>query len=202
MRLAVLPPVRIAVLFILVSSTAAAQEDDVPPIYARPAFQQAYEAAQRWTPVSHTGWYAGVGVVGASLTSDDLQLSAGGGMSAWLGLHLTERFALELGWLGSLHASPLDVRSFQAVTTDARLFLARSMRADLYTQVGLGLYALGPDFAAGIQAGVGVDYWVGNAVSINTRVVYRVADIYPSDVPDPKGTVSAVTFEAGTALHF
>jgi hypothetical protein len=193
--------VRALALVLLLATPAAAEEPEELPIYLRPAYQQAFQAASRWR-TGHPAWYAGFGLVGTSISSNDVAVDAGGGASAWLGLHLIPQFALEIGWTASVHGSQMATRVFQGVTTDARAYFLRSARLDAYVQAGFGIYALGPDYGAGMQAGFGVDYWVGSAITLGTRVVYRVTDIAPSDVVNPTGSMTVVMLEAGTALHF
>jgi hypothetical protein len=198
MRLAACRGVRAVLAILLLATPAAAQEIEDLPIYLRPAYQQAYQAAERWHPVSRAGWYAGVGLDGTSFTTSDPSLGASAGVSAWLGLHLTPQFALELGWSGSMHAS----RVFQTVTTDVRAYLLRGLRLDVYVQAGFGLYTLDDQLSAGMQGGLGIDYWVGDSITLGTRVLCRVAALSPSGMSDPSASLDAFTIEAGTALHF
>ena len=165
-------------------------------------------------------WYAGAGVIGTRIvdqTGGPEQIRSGAGLSLWLGLRVSERLSLELGWLGSFH-NPTDAYTaeggatdflvLQGVTADARIHLNRSGALDPYVQGGVGFYALGRESlgvdssGTGFQLGAGFDVWLGSAVTVGLRARYHGIAMGPPSGAENDTFISALTVEGSLALHF
>jgi hypothetical protein len=165
-------------------------------------------------------WYAGAGVLGTRVLSQSggsEELGAGAGVSLWGGIRFNRRFGVELGWLGSFH-NPTSTGTDQAnylalegLTADARIHLNGSGNWDPYITGGLGLYfmgreGLGPDaVGSGFQAGAGMDYWLGDFVTLGLRARFHGISMQPSESQPPTATstfITAATVEGSIALHF
>jgi hypothetical protein len=170
--------------------------------------------------MGHSTWYLGVGVVGTDIVGQSggpEQLNPGGGLSAWLGMHVNNSLSLELGWLGSFHnPAPVgtwfepgtDYLILEGVTADARIHLSGPGQFDPYLQAGVGLYFLGSEalgmdsIGTGFQVGGGFDVWVGPAVTLGVRARYHGISMGPPDSTERDTFLSAVTLEGSLGLHF
>jgi opacity protein-like surface antigen len=166
-------------------------------------------------------FYAGLGLVGTDVVHQSggpETLDPGGGLTAWLGVHLNDRLSLEVGWMGSFH-NPAEVASawgtepdylvLEGVTADARLHLAPAAgRIDPYVQGGVGVYFLGSEHlgidsvGTGFQLGGGVDFWIAPSMTLGLRAVYHGIAMGPPDGGDSDTFINAVTFEGGVGVHF
>ncbi len=172
-------------------------------------------------PPTPATWYLGLAVVGTDVvgqTGGPEWLEPGGGLTAWIGLHVNSALSLELGWLGSLHnpaelgtwyGSETDFLVLEGVTADARLHLGGSGRGfDPYLQGGVGLYWLGSEslgldsVGQGFQLGGGFDVWIGRALTVGLRARYHAVSMGAPEGGEHDTFVNAVTFEGSVGLHF
>lgn len=127
-------------------------------------------------------------------------ISAGGYGSAWVGMNFGRRFALELGFIGSMHQeqfSEFDSTYWSenelflwGVTLDAKFNLVRPgwrRRFVPYLQAGVGAYGLVGDYyedgyymgsqalanGGGVQFGGGIDIYLTRWLVLGARVLYR-----------------------------
>ncbi len=167
------------------------------------------------------GWYLGAGLTGTKILDQrggPEQLDDGAGVSLFGGFRLSDRLALELGWLGSFHNpatvdtvwGPMtDFLVLEGFLADLRVHLDRSGNLDPYLQAGVGVYALGSEafgldaLGQGFQLGGGFDYFVTDVLTLGLRVRYHgIAMGSPSGRGDADVFVSAATVEASLGLHF
>jgi len=140
----------------------------------------------------------GFGILGAA--GPYQEISAGGFGSVWIGLNFSRRFALELGFIGSMHnerfseysGSFYDQNSLMlwGVTLDAKLNLVTPgwrNRFVPYLQAGVGAYGLVGDYydefgyagskslatGGGVQLGGGIDIYLARWLVLGARVLYR-----------------------------
>jgi hypothetical protein len=187
------------------------------PYYYRPGYYSSYAT----TGYSPWTWYAGAGAFGTKILSQSgptEQLDSGGGVSLWGGIRFNRRFGLELGWLGSFHnpsttatwyGNDTNYLVLEGVTADAKIHLNGSGNFDPYIQGGLGVYFLGREglgasnVGTGFQAGLGLDYWIGDVITLGLR-----ARLHGISMGPPQGQsgdsvfLTAATVEASVALHF
>jgi opacity protein-like surface antigen len=167
-----------------------------------------------------SGWYGGIGL-GATKIVDQRggpeALADGVGVSLYGGLRLADRFALELGYLGSFH-NPATVTTYwgretdflvlEAFTADARVYLDRSGNLDPYLQAGLGLYVLGSEHfgvdavGTGFQLGGGFDFYLNDYWFIGLRALYRGIAMGPPEGGQADTFISGATVEGSVGIHF
>ncbi len=128
------------------------------------------------------GLYVGAGLVATHILHQSEEpelLDDGAGITLYAGLRLSDRLALELGWLTTFHDPESADSSFgegtdylvlNGFTGDAKIYLTeQGQRSELYLQGGVGLYLLDADYfgsasiGTGFQAGGGIDFHVGAA---------------------------------------
>ena len=172
-------------------------------------------------PVPRSTWYLGAGLVGTEIVGQSggpEQLEGGGGLSAWIGLHVSDVLSLELGWLGSFHnpagvatwyGDETDFLVLEGVTADAKIHLTRGgQRFAPYLQGGVGLYFLGSEHlgmdsvGTGFQAGGGFDLWLSPAVTLGVRGRYHGISMGPPEGGERDTFISAVTIEGSVGFHF
>jgi hypothetical protein len=145
-------------------------------------------AAQPW----HLGPYVGVGgggfgVLGASGPFE--YLGSGGFANIYVGMNFSRRFALELGFLGSIHDEEFSYEPqslmLWGVTLDLRYNLVSpswTRRFVPYLQAGVGAYGLVSDNysgsqslaqGGGFQAGGGLDIYLARWLTVGVRLLYR-----------------------------
>jgi hypothetical protein len=168
-----------------------------PPCHAPPP--QYYRPRRFWRLGLYLGAGAGgFGIMGAK--GPYQYISAGGFGSVWMGLNFSRRFALELGFIGSMHNeqfSGYDGYSYSdnnltlwGVTLDAKFNLVQPgwrSRFVPYLQAGVGAYGLVGDYydgngyvgfqslatGGGVQLGGGLDIYLARWLVLGARVLYR-----------------------------
>lgn len=140
----------------------------------------------------------GFGILGAS--GPYKEISPGGFGNVWIGLNFSRRFALELGFIGSVHNERFSEYDngfygendlmLWGVTLDAKFNLvAPGWRSRFvpYLQAGVGAYGLVGDYydnmgystsrslatGAGVQLGGGIDIYLARWLVLGARVLYR-----------------------------
>jgi hypothetical protein len=197
-----------------ISSAAQAQQTWGP--YGRPAPRPYVTSTYASDPI----WYVGVGGFGTHILSQSggpEVLRDGGGLSIWAGVHATRALSLELGWMGSLHnpvplgawyGADTDYLVLSAFTADAKIHLGDRHAVDPYLEGGLGLYMLGSNHfgvdsvGTGFQAGGGIDFWLGQAVSLGVRARYHGIAMGPPNSQTNDTFISALTVEGSLTFHF
>jgi hypothetical protein len=167
------------------------------------------------------GLYIGAGLVATHILHQSEEpelLDDGAGVTLFAGLRLTDRLALELGWLTTFHDPDTATTNFgegtdylvlNGFTGDARIYLSeQGQRVELYVQGGVGLYLLDADYfgsrsiGTGFQAGGGVDFHMGPHLDLGLRALYRGIAMGPPDTDDSDTYVSAVGAEANLSIRF
>jgi len=167
------------------------------------------------------GLYIGAGLVATHILHQSEEpelLDDGAGITLFAGLRLTDRLALELGWLTTFHDPDTATTNFgegtdhlvlNGFTGDARIYLSeQGQRAELYVQGGVGLYLLDADYfgsrsiGTGFQAGGGIDFHMGPHLDLGLRALYRGIAMGPPDSDDRDTYVSAVGAEGNLSIRF
>jgi Outer membrane protein beta-barrel domain len=167
------------------------------------------------------GLYLGAGLLGIRMLGqrgDAKLLDDGGGVTAFVGLRLIQRLALELGWLATYHDPEAIESTFgpdtdhlvlNGFTGDAKIFLGPNRsRVDAYVQGGVGLYLLDSTYfgtesiGTGFQAGGGIDFHLGSHLDFGLRALYRGIAMGPPDEDEDDTYISAISGEANLVLHF
>lgn len=162
--------------------------------YPQPYYPPPYHRPLRYHPASswNLGPYVGVGgggfaVLGAKGPFE--YLSSGGFASVYIGMNFARRFALELGFLGSVHNEEWSYEPqslmLWGVTLDARYNLVSPSwhrRFVPYLQAGVGAYGLVSDNysgsqtlaqGGGFQLGGGLDIYLARWMTFGARLLYR-----------------------------
>ena len=139
----------------------------------------------------NTGVYLGVGLMGDFMTETENRLSrlmeTGGGMDLFFGLRFNEFFALEIGFLGSVHSTDPAVDPnapdgiLNGITFDGKVFLLpQSPRIEPFLQVGCGGYGFYEEgyeneelTGGGFHLGGGVDIRVSRNIGFGIRGIYK-----------------------------
>ena len=167
------------------------------------------------------GLYLGAGLVATHVlhqSEDPELLDDGAGITLYAGLRLSNRLALELGWLTTFHDPEAADASFgentdylvlNGFTGDAKIYLSDGGgSAELYVQGGVGLYLLDSDYfgsqsiGTGFQAGGGIDFHVGPHLDLGVRALYRGIAMGPPDSEDDDTYVSALGAEGNLSIRF
>jgi Outer membrane protein beta-barrel domain len=167
------------------------------------------------------GVYLGAGLVATRVlhqSEEPKLLDDGVGVALYAGLRLSDRLALELGWLSTFHdpeeadgsfGEGADYLVLNGFTGDARIYLGQDRgSADLYLQGGVGLYLLdsyyfgSSSIGTGFQAGGGVDFHLGPHLDLGLRALYRGIAMGPPDADDDDTYVSAVGAEGNLTIRF
>jgi len=166
------------------------------------------------------GLYVGAGLVATRIldqSGGQELLDHGGGLTVYGGLRLSQRLALELGWLATFHdpdetdgfGADTDYLVLNAFTGDAKIYLSpEGQRAELYLQGGIGLYLLDSNHfgtestGTGFQGGGGVDFHLGPHLDLGLRALYRGIAMGPPRSDENDTFISSVGGEANLTLHF
>jgi hypothetical protein len=167
------------------------------------------------------GLYLGAGLLGIRVIGQRGEaklLDDGGGVTAFVGLRLSQRLALELGWLATYHDPEAIASTFgpdtdhlvlNGFTGDAKIYIGPNRaRIDAYVQGGVGLYLLDSTYfgtesiGTGFQAGGGIDFHLGSHLDFGLRALYRGIAMGPPDEDEDDTYISAVSGEANLTLHF
>lgn len=140
--------------------------------------------------------YLGVGVLGDFNVETDNELTrimrSGGGFDIFLGLRFNRFFALEFGYVGTIHSTGDEISMaasgnayergmLHGVALDAKIFLIpRSRRIEPFLQVGGGGYSFvcegfsDPELGGGgFHLGGGVDIRFNRSIALGTRILYK-----------------------------
>jgi Outer membrane protein beta-barrel domain len=207
-----LVPVAAVLGLSLASSTAAAQRS---PRH-RPYFEHHAEVV--FVPY---GLYVGAGLVGTRILhqrGEPELLDDGGGLVVFAGLRLSQRLALEMGWLATFHnpetiettfGPETDYLVLNGFTGDAKIYLGPDReRVEAYLQGGVGLYLLDSSYVGtesigtGFQAGGGIDFHLGSHVDFGLRALYRGIAMGPPNEDEDDTYISALSGEANLTLRF
>ena len=171
--------------------------------------------------------YLGVGVLGDFNVETDNELTqiirSGGGFDIFLGLRFNHFFALEFGYVGTIHSTgdfvqtvdngAYDRGMLHGVALDAKIFLIpSSRRIEPFIQVGGGGYSFvregfsEPELGGGgFHLGGGVDIRFNRSVALGTRILYKGLYL-DNSTPWYPATDAAffnqVTLGANLQLHF
>lgn len=156
------------------------------PVYYRPVVR--YPQPSFW----NLGPYVGVGAGGFAVLGAKgpyEYISNGGFGNIYIGMNFLRRFALELGFLGSVHNEEWTYEPqalmMWAVTLDAKFNLVRpswNRRFVPFLQAGLGAYGLVSDHyygssdvaqGGGFQVGGGIDIYLARWLTLGGRLLYR-----------------------------
>jgi hypothetical protein len=168
------------------------------------------------------GLYVGAGLVASHVVDQSGGpglLEDGAGLTLYGGLRLSQRLALELGWLSTFHSpekvdtvyfgSDTDYLVLNGFTGDAKIYLGPDgARAELYLQGGVGLYLLDSKYlgsqsiGTGFQAGGGLDVHVGQHLDLGLRALYRGIAMGPPRSDQDDTYVSALSGEANLSVRF
>ncbi len=167
------------------------------------------------------GLYLGAGLVATHVLHQSEEpelLDDGAGITLFAGLRLSERLALELGWLTTFHdPETIDTRFgedsdylvLNGFTGDAKIYLSeQGQRSELYVQGGVGLYLLDSSYfgsqsiGTGFQAGGGIDVHLGPHLDVGLRALYRGIAMGPPDSDDNDTYVSAIGAEGNLSIRF
>ena len=158
-----------------------------------------YPPRSRYVPHRHprrvwadpkAGAYLGLGLLGDFISESDNELSrlmnTGGGMDFFFGMRFNRYFALELGFLGSVHSTDEQLADykkgvFNGLTLDGKIFLLPdSPRIEPFLQVGGGGYAFYEEGYAhrelsggGFHLGGGVDVRMNRVIGFGLRGLYK-----------------------------
>lgn len=167
------------------------------------------------------GVYVGAGLVGLRILGesggDDL-LDDGAGLTLFTGLRMSQRLALELGWVATFHnpeslrtnfGSETDYLVLNGFTGDARIYLGDGdSMIEPFLQGGVGLYLLdstafgAQSLGTGFQAGGGFDLRIGPQLDVGVRALYRGVAMGPPRSGDEDTFVSAAGVEGNLTLRF
>ena len=168
------------------------------------------------------GLYVGAGLVASHVLDQSggpELLEDGAGVTLYGGLRLSQRLALELGWLSTFHnpekvdtvyfGSDTDYLVLNGFTGDAKIYLSREgQRSELYLQGGVGLYLLDSKYfgsqsiGTGFQAGGGLDVHIGPHLDLGLRALYRGIAMGPPSSDQDDTYVSALSGEANLSIRF
>jgi hypothetical protein len=169
-----------------------------------------------------SGLYVGAGFIASHVLDQSggpRLLEDGAGLTLYGGLRLSQRLALELGWLSTFH-SPENVDTFYfgsdpdylvltGFTGDAKIYLGPGgRRTELYVQGGVGLYLLDSKYfgsqsvGTGFQAGGGIDVHMGPHLDLGIRALYRGIAMGPPRSDQDDTYVSALSGEANLSVRF
>lgn len=203
----------IALALVVAGGTAAADRAGRDPYdgYARVRVE-----------VDPSGLYLGAGLIGNRVldqTGGPELLDSGTGMGLYGGVRLSQRLAVELGWMSTFHqpdsietefGEGTDYLVLNGFTADAKIFLDPSGQGTIepYVQGGVGLYLLDStvlgarSVGTGFQAGGGVDFLIGPHFALGVRGLYRGIAMGPPRTGQNDTFVSALGGEANLTLRF
>jgi hypothetical protein len=168
----------------------------------------------------------GFGILGAKGPYE--HISAGGMANLWVGLYLSRRFALELGFMGSIHQEQFteydgtywgeNEMMLWGVTLDAKFNLVTPgwrRRFVPYLQAGVGAYGLVGDTydeygyvgsqslatGAGVQLGGGLDIYLTRWLVLGGRLLYRGIVLGKMNCGDTTDRCTADAEDSSTVLH-
>ncbi len=196
-----------------------------PPCYRPPS---RYRPARRfWRLGLYLGaGGGGFGIIGAKGPYE--HISAGGMANMWVGLNFTRRFALELGFMGSIHNEQFteydgtywneNEMMLWGVTLDAKFnMVAPGWRRRFvpYLQAGIGAYGLLGDSydeygyvgtqtlasGAGVQLGGGLDIYLTRWLVLGGRLLYRGIVLGKMDCGNTTDRCTADAEDSSTVLH-
>jgi hypothetical protein len=167
------------------------------------------------------GLYAGAGLVAHRVVDQSggpALVDSGSGLALFAGVRLSQRLALELGWVATFHTPDMAAFDFgedtdtvvlNGFTGDAKIFLgAEGHSIEPYVQGGIGVYLLDSSYlgtqsvGSGFQAGGGVDFHVGRHLDLGLRGLYRGIAMGPPDSGDNDTFISALGAEGNLTLRF
>jgi hypothetical protein len=171
------------------------------------------------------GVYVGAGLVGLRILdqsggeeSEGELLDDGAGLTLFTGIRLSQRLALELGWVATFHnpeslrtnfGSDTDYLVLNGFTADAKIYLGEGESiVDPFLQGGVGLYLLDSTYfgaqslGTGFQAGGGFEFHLGPQLDLGVRALYRGVAMGPPRSGDEDTFVSAAGLEANLSLRF
>jgi len=184
-----------------------------------------YQRPRRVWDDDRSSLYLGLGLVGDFVTETDSDLSrllnTGGGMDLFLGMRFGPLFALELGFLATVHSTDeqlglpnqYDRGVMNGVTIDGKFYLLPdSMRVEPFVQVGGGGYSFYREAyehqeftGGGFHLGGGVDLRAADSLGFGLRVLYKGVymdngtEWYPAT---DSLYVNQFTVEGNVQLHF
>ncbi len=200
-----------------------------PPCYRQPPRYRPRYRRRFWRLGLYLGAGAGgFGILGAK--GPYKEISSGGYGSLWIGLNLGRRFALELGFIGSVHNERFSeydgYDSYYAendlmmwgVTLDAKFNLVRPgwrRRFVPYLQAGVGAYGLVGDYydelgysgsqslatGGGVQLGGGIDIYLARWLILGARVLYRGIILGELKCGNTGDACSNSDNDSSTAIH-
>ncbi|MFH1531330.1 MAG: outer membrane beta-barrel protein [Pseudomonadota bacterium] len=151
-------------------------------------------------------------------------LRSGGGFDLFLGFRANQYFALEFGYVATIHSTSDDISQaasngayergvLHGVTLDAKIFLIpKSRRIEPYVQVGGGGYAFvqegfsGMDLGGGgFHLGGGVDIRFNRSIALGLRALYKGLYLDNSDpwyLTTESAFFNQLTLGANLQLHF
>ena len=219
-----LPPRRVwirralAALAVTLGLVLATQSADAQRRRGRSPYDQHTRVQVYFIPY---GLYVGAGLVVTHVLHQSEEpdlLDDGAGITLYAGLRLSDRLALELGWLTTFHdPETIDTRFGEGTdylvlngfTGDAKIYLSEEgQRSQLYVQGGVGLYLLDSNYfgsqsiGTGFQAGGGIDIHLGPHLDVGLRALYRGIAMGPPDSDDSDTYVSAVGAEGNLSIRF
>lgn len=167
------------------------------------------------------GFYVGGGLVGTKILSQNggpELLQDGLGLTGYAGIRLSRVLALEAGLTGTAHnpetvdvgfGPEVDYLYLKAGTLDAKIFFnTENPNGQPFVQGGVGFYLL--DSAAfgtqsvgtGFQLGGGYDFFIGDALDLGLRALYRGIAMGPPQSDQNDTFISALSLEGNVTLHF
>ena len=168
-----------------------------------------------------SGPYVGAGLVTNRILDQSggpELVDSGSGLALFGGWRLSQRLALELGWMATFHDPGPGAVDFgpdagylvlTGYTGDAKIYLGEDeQRIEPYLQAGVGLYLLESSdegeqsVGSGFQAGGGVDFHVASHVDVGLRVLYRGIAMGPPQSDEEDTFISALGGEANVSLRF
>jgi hypothetical protein len=167
------------------------------------------------------GLYAGAGLVANRVVDQSggpELVSSGGGLTLFAGARLSQRLALELGWIATFHdpepasfdfGEATDTLILNGFTGDAKIYLGQEGHSiEPYLQGGIGLYLLDSSYlgtqsvGTGFQGGGGVDFHLGPHLNLGLRGLYRGIAMGPPRSDENDTFISALGAEGNLTLRF
>ncbi len=172
--------------------------------------------------------YLGVGILGDFNVETDNELTqimrSGGGFDLFLGLRFNRFFALEFGYVGTIHSTGDEISMaasgnayergmLHGVALDAKIFfIPKSRRIEPFLQVGGGGYSFvregfsDPELGGGgFHLGGGVDIRFNRSIALGTRILYKglyLDNSTPWYPATDSAFFSQFTLGANLQLHF
>mgnify|MGYP002641281471 CR=1 FL=1 len=169
------------------------------------------------------GFYLGLGAVANITTETDNGLSrlleSGGGLNLFAGMRFNRYFALELGVMGTMHATgetigaDYDSGILNAVTLDGRVFVFPNSRLiEPFVQTGVGGYMFFKEGYAekqlqgfGFHVGAGVDFRLSPLITLGLRTLYKGVSMQNETswyTAEEDVFMSLIDVEANFQIHF